>query len=164
MENTQDQGQAIYDTVVLAAHRNIFGEKDDDTRFKVVLQRLSQGDLAENVGNIAGVTLANIKASAEKQQRAIPQDVIVEASDEVVDQLLDIAEAGKLLNGDRESVKKKAVFAALKVVGENDIKTGKVTPEAKAEAQAAMQKMQGAAPKQPMGNEGVIASRMKQAA
>lgn len=156
--------QAMYDAVVLAARKNLFGDQDD-TRFKMVVQRLNGGkdNLAETVGHVAGVTLANIQNAAAKQNRAIPQATIVEAADEVVDNVLDIAEAAKLLGQDREAVKKKALFAALRVVGQQQV--GSMTPEKKAEAQAELAKTQGvsSAPGKQRG-QGIIASRMKESA
>lgn len=157
-----DKEQQMYDTVMLAAHRNIFGDGEDDTRFKMVLQRLqSGGDLAETAGQIAGVTLANIQGSAEKQQREIPRQILIEAADETVDRVLDIAEAAKLIEGDRESVKKKALVHAVQVVGQNELKT--MTPEKKARIQAEMDGIRQK-PKAEDTKPGVIASRMKESA
>lgn len=147
----------MYDTVMLAAHRNIFGERDDDTRFKIVLQRLQGGeDLGETVGQIAGVTLANIMNTAAKQKREIPRQTIVEAADETVDRLLDIAEAAKLVKGDREAVKKKAMFGAVKVIGQAELP--RLTPEGKAKVQAEMDSLRK--PKQSKPKSGVIGARM----
>lgn len=156
-----DNEQKMYDTVMLAAHRNIFGEKDDDTRFKMVLQRLEGGeDLAESVAGIAGVTLSNIQASAEKANREIPKQIVLEAADELVDRLLDIAEAAKLIEGDREAVKKKALFSTMRAVGQQELKT--MTPEKKARAEAEMQRIRQK-PKVEDTKSGVIGSRMKEA-
>jgi high-affinity Fe2+/Pb2+ permease len=113
-----DQEQKVYDSVVLAAHQNIFGDAKDDTRFKMVVQRLQGAgpEIAQTVGQITGVTLANIQGAAAKQQRDVPRDVIVQAADEVVDQVLDIAEAGGLIKGNRDQVKKQALMEAMKVI------------------------------------------------
>lgn len=135
------EDQKLYDTVVLAAHRNIFGEKDDPTRFQMVVQRLGAGEnLAENVGGIAGATIGRIKSTAEAQQREIPTELILEAADEIVDQVLNIAEASGKVE-DREKVKKKALFEAMRVVGQAELKG--MTPEKKAKAEADLGKFKG---------------------
>lgn len=162
-----DQDQAMYDTVMLAARKNIFGDQDD-TRFKMVVQRLHGGgdNVAETAGQIAGVTLANIAGAAAKQNRDIPPKVILQASDEVVDNVLDIAEAGKMVGDDRESVKKKALMEALRVVGQHQV--GSMTPEKKAQVEQALAESKGSISstpeKQRIQPEGIIASRMKEPA
>lgn len=156
----EQQGQAVYDTVVLSAEKNIFGDAKDDTRFKMVLQRLQSGkdDIAGNIGGIAGVTLSNIQGAAQKQGKDIPGDVLTQAADEIVDRLIDIAVTGKLMDEQQtDQVKKKALFEALKVLGTQDLKT--MTPEKKAKAQEAVSQLKsGARPP----SQGVIGSRMGQ--
>ena len=151
--------QKQYDLTVAAARRNIFGDPQDDTRFKMVLQRMSatKDDIAESIGGIAATTMLNISGAAQKQNRQVPGDILLHAGDEVVDDLIEIATAAKLMDPKQtEEVKKQAMFAGLKLFGEQQSKT--MTPEQKQQAASELQQMKGA--KAPPAPQGILASRM----
>lgn len=132
--------QAMYDTVMVNARKVLYGDRDDDSRFKVLLQRMAAGkaNLPETIGQIAATVLLNIAGAAEQKQRQIPGDVLFHAGDEIVDDLIEIAASGKLMEqGQAEQVKKGALFAGLKMYGEQELKTA--TPEKRQAAAAELE-------------------------
>lgn len=135
------EDQKIYDTVALAARNSIYGTKDDDLRFRMILQRLggAKEEIAETAGGIAGATIGNISLAAQKQQRQIPADVLLAATDETVDNVLEIAGTAGLIEKP-ETIKGEAMKAALRMVGKTELQS--MTPEKKQGAQAALQQMQ----------------------
>lgn len=123
--NVTPEEQKMYDAVMLAARTNIYGDAKDDTRFKMVVQRLMQGrqDLASNVGGIAAVTMLNIAGSAQKQGKQVPGDVLLHAGDELVDDLLEIAEkAGLSKPAQHDELKKQAMFDGIKLFAQDQQK------------------------------------------
>jgi hypothetical protein len=141
--NVTPEEQAQYDTVMNAARTNIFGDKNDDTRFKMVLQRLSAGkdDLATNIGGIAAVTMANIAGAAQQKGREVPGYILFHAGDELVDDLIEVSEGAKLMDPkQRDEVKKQALFEGLKTFGEAQQKGQ--SPQAQAAHQAELQQAQ----------------------
>lgn len=144
--NVTPEEQAMYDQVISIARKTVFGDKDDDTRFKMVLQRLgaSKDALPEAIGGIASVVMANISGAAEKKKREVPGYILFHAGDELVDDLLEIAVAGKLVDeGKREEVKKAALFEGLRLYGQNEMDAGKITPDKQQAAKAELQELQG---------------------
>jgi hypothetical protein len=173
--NVSPQEQAQYDTVMIAARKNIFGDGKDDTRFKMVLDRLSKGreDLPENIGGIAAVTMSNIAGAAQKQGREVPGYILFHAGDELVDDLIEVAMGAKLAKPDqRDELKKASMFEGLKLFGSTEQRQGAVTPQAQAGYQAELQQLKGgtvspgatppqAAPAVPPPQRGIInAARM----
>lgn len=127
--------QQLYDHVMLAARQNIFGDKNDDTRFKMVVQRLLKGrdELASNIGGIAAVTMINIAGAIQKQGKQVPGDILLHAGDELVDNLIQIAEEAKLAKpSEHDELKKQAMFDGIKLYAQSQKGQG-----------------QGAAPAQP---------------
>jgi hypothetical protein len=137
--NVTPEEQKMYDGVMVAARKVLFGDAEDDTRFKMVLQRLAaakQGnELPQAIGSMAAVVMANIQGAAEKKGREIPGDVLFHAGDEVVDDIINIAVAGKLIDErQRMDVKPQALFEGLKAFGEDEMRQGKLTPDKQAAA------------------------------
>jgi hypothetical protein len=156
--NVTPQEQAMYDLVMTQARGILFGSKESDQSFKIVLEKLAGGrkEIGATIGHTAAMVMLSIKKGVEAKGREIPGDVLFHAGEEVVDDLIEIATAGKLMKeSDTDRVKKEAVFEGLRIVGEADIEGGKVTPEKQAAAKAEMQGVLASAkkpqPKEPAG-------------
>lgn len=157
-KNVSGGQQVIYDNVMIAARKNIFGDAKDDSRFKIVLQRLTgaKDDLAETVGNIAATTLYNVSGAAQKAGKQIPNDILLHAGDELVSDLIVVAQDAGLLKvkdkAELEAFHKTALMAGAKLFGQAQLKqrAKPAAPPAGAPAQpAAPAPAPGAPPAQP---------------
>lgn len=149
----EDKEQAMYDTVALAARKAIMGDKEDDSRFRMVVNRLQGSEnLAEDIGGIAGAVMGNVDGAARQKNREIPKNIIAAASDELVDTLIEVAEAAELTDGKDPALKPNALKAALGTLGKAQL--SRMTPEEKARVAAEYQKG-----RQPQEESGILASR-----
>ena len=159
--NVTPEEQQQYDMVMTAARGIMFGAQGS----KVVLQKLEQGkdDIASTIGHTAAMVISSVKGGIEQKGHEVPGDILFHAGMEVVADLVQVAEAGKLMDeADEKKVTEEAVFEGLRVFGEAQIKSGKVTPEDQAAAAADL-KAAGIEPQdQPQNTQpqGVIGSAM----
>ena len=151
-----DPKQAMYDTTALAARKAIMGDKEDDSRFRMVVQRLTSGkdNLAENIGGIAGAVMGNVDGAVRKKEREIPKDIIAAATDELVDTLIEVAEAADLTDGKDPALKQESLKQALSTLGKAQLE--RMTPDEKERVKAEFQKAQQS--KQPAPS-GILGSR-----
>jgi hypothetical protein len=139
--NVTPQEQKQYDLVMRQARGILFGTEESDQSFRIVLEKLAQGskDMGTTIGHTAAMVMLSVKRGIESKGRAIPGDVLFHAGDEVVDDLIEIAVAGKMMQESQaEEVKKQAVFEALRIAGQSEIDAG-LTPEKQAAAKAEVQ-------------------------
>jgi len=139
--NVSPQQQGQYDAVMLAARGQIFGDptKPDETPFKMVLQKLAAGktEIANTIGDTAAKVMTSVNGAFQEKGRAIPGDVLLHAGQELVQDLVQVAAAAKLIpEGAAPQVVKQAIFAGLKTFGEAQIKTK--SPQAAPAAPAAL--------------------------
>lgn len=140
--NVSPEEQRMYDMVMHQARGILFGKGEDDSGFRIVLDKLGKGQqqIGETIGHTAAMVLLSVKKGVEKKGRQIPSDILFHAGDEVIDDLLEIAEAAKFLEAkDMERVKKEAMFTALRIAGQEEIEGGGLTPEKQQQAKAEMQ-------------------------
>lgn len=154
--NVTPEEQRMYDAVMMQARGILFGKADDDQGFRIVLDKLRKGKQAigETIGHTAAMVLMSVKKGVEKQGREVPGDILFHAGEEIIDDLLEIAAADKLMKEtDTERVKKQAMFEAMRIAGQAEIDGGKVTPDKQAAAKAEMQAVlaQGKKPEKPTG-------------
>lgn len=129
--------QKQYDYVMMTARKVLYGDPktpNDDTRFKMVLERLAQAkdNLSEAIGGITAVVLTNIAGAAKKQGRTIPTPVLFHAGREIIADLIEIAVAAKITTQDQAGpLTQQSVMAALKAY-----KAGNAAPQP-GQAQAA---------------------------
>jgi len=115
--NVNPQDQAMYDQTMLAARRVLYGDPNDDTRFRMVLQRLSgaQGQLGSTIGQITAVVLSNIAGAAQKQGKQVPGYILFHAGQEIIADLIEIAIAGKFMTRAQSgAVMQQAVLEGMK--------------------------------------------------
>lgn len=150
--NVTPQEQRQYDLVMQQARGILFGKGDDDSGFRIVLDKLGQGrkQIGETIGHTAAMVLLSVQKGIAKKGRQVPPEILFHAGDEVIDDLIEIAEAAKLMDAkDTERVKKEAMFEALRIAGQTEIDEGRVTPEKQAAAKAEMQQVLAMAQKKP---------------
>lgn len=146
--------QAQYDQMMLAARKVIYGDPKapDGTRFQMVLQRLAnaKGNLAEAIGGITAVILANVAGAAKKQGRTIPTVILVNAGREIIADLIEIAIAAKFMPKEQAAqMVPQAIAYALRAY-----KAGTAPPQP-AQAQPAAP---ASAPPGPPASPGIIAA------
>jgi pyruvate dehydrogenase E2 component (dihydrolipoamide acetyltransferase) len=95
--NVSPQDQALYDRVMIAARRVIYGDPNDDQRFRMVVQRMAgaRDQLGQTIGNITATVLANVQGSIQKAGRQVPSYILFHAGREVIADLVQIAIAAK---------------------------------------------------------------------
>lgn len=114
--NVTPQAQAMYDRVMLAARRVIFGDPNDDSRFKIVLQRLAGGkaELGLTIGQITATVIANVQGAIEKAGKQVSGGILFHAGREIIADLVDIACAyGLMTRAQTQAITKQAVDTAV---------------------------------------------------
>lgn len=143
-EQASPQEQAMYDAVATSARGIIFGEQS----FKMVLEKLtSSPNPGESIGHTAAMVLRSVESGIKKKGKQVPPDVLIAASDDVITDLVDIAEASKMIEKEQEGeIAKQALDEAVKVLTQ---KPGQPPPEA-------MPQSQPPQPPQPQGLVGQV--------
>lgn len=142
--NVSPEEQAQYDAFMKQARGILMGTPDSDQSMVIVLEKLKAGrdDIGTAIGDTAAKVLRSVASGIEGKGRQVPQDILFAAGDEVVDELIEMAVAvGFMKEEQSEKIKKQAVFEGLRVYGENEIQSGKLTPEKRAAAQAEMKEV-----------------------
>lgn len=119
--NVTREQQTQYDVVISAARKSLYGEAQDDTRFKMLLERLSgaKEEIANAIGSVTAVVMTNIAGTAKKQGRQIPAPILFHAGREVIADLVEIAVAAKFLEQARAAeVTKEAMLEWVRIFKE----------------------------------------------
>lgn len=136
--NVTPEEQRLYDTVVLAAQSLIYA----DVSRKMVVQKLrdeGRENPAFAIGHTAAMLMLSIRGNAEDQGVEIPDDILLAAGQEIVADLLDIAQAARLVTkADRDKVYEQAVLEGVRAFGEDELRNKRITPELQSKAKAQM--------------------------
>lgn len=141
------QEQSMYDTIAVSARGIIFGEQG----FKATLEKLTSGeDIGKSIGHTAAMILRSVEGGIKKQGRQVPPAILIQAADDVLSDLIDIAEAAKLIDKKHESeIAKQALDEILRVLTT-------VGRQQKAQQQPGAQP----APQQPQSQGGLVQQAM----
>lgn len=160
--NVTPQAQGLYDQVMIAARRVLYGDPNDDSRFKMVLQRLAAGakaNLGVTIGQITAVVIANIQGSLQKAGKQVPSSILFHAGREVIADLVEIATAAGLMQkAQAPNITKAAMMAAVEAYKKAQGTMAAPPPAAGAQPATppAAPPAPAAAPPQPAPPQGII--------
>jgi hypothetical protein len=149
MKATPEQQQQ-YDAVMLAARGIIYS----DQGAPMVLQKLAGGrdNLGETIGHTAAMILSSVKGGIENKGRQVPNEILFHADQELVADLVEIADASNMLDGaDKKKVSNEAFLNSAKTFSERQ-------KQPQQPQQAPPQTGGIAAPPQPAQQPGLIAA------
>ena len=149
--NVSPEEQAAYDTVMEAALSMIYVQ---DGSFEQILQKIqgeAEGDgLAYGIGHTAAMILRSIQGSAQQAGRAIPEDVLLPAGEEIVAELVNICvQAGLAKPEEQENLVAEAMMNGVQEFGKAAQQAGEITPEQQAEAKTEFDALKGGQAEQP---------------
>lgn len=161
---TEDE-QMDYDMIVTRALKQIHGKGMEN-----ILKMLGSGERpSQAVGQVVAGIVSTLKQSAADQGRKISDNTLQHAGVEIIEDLIELAEAKGVFTFESEEERlqeaQDAGLWAVKYYGENQKKQGKITPEMQGQAQedmkAGVASEQGAAAPATQEPGGMIASEMK---
>jgi len=118
--NVSPQDQALYDQVMLAARKVIYGDPKnpaDDMRFKMVMQRLQGGkdEIGVTIGQLTATVLSNVQRAIVQAGKQVPGYILFHAGLELIADLIQTAVAAKLMTDTQSAdVTQQAVLEAMK--------------------------------------------------
>lgn len=138
--NVSPEEQKQYDVVTTLLTRMIFGKAS----FPTVLNILAHGqkDIGLAIGRQAAMLVQSVLSTVRKAGKDIPDDILYAAGQEVVENLTDIAVGANMVrSGDKDKVMTRALFEGLKIFGNNQIRAGAASPEARQKAKEDLAKL-----------------------
>lgn len=135
--NVTPEEQKQYDTVVGKAMELLY----DEERLGYLVDKLKGGakNISKEIGHSAAMTLSTIDQTVKEQGQQIPEEILFNAGEEIVSQIVDIAVAAGIVSPEQEQdVAEAALYEGLRVWGQNMGRDGKITPERSSEAQEAL--------------------------
>jgi len=131
--NVTPEEQKMYDTVVVKAMQLLY----DPQRLPVILDKLKANtdNISGEIGHSAAMTMMTIYRTVQNSDQEIPEDVLYAAGQEIVSQIVDIAEAAGLVheNG-AEKVAEAALYEGLRIWGQSMGQHGDITDAKQQEA------------------------------
>jgi hypothetical protein len=142
--NVSPEEQKQYDATVVAAMSFLYSKGST----KMVVQKLSDeskppGSLAKAVGHTAAMILLSIKRAVGKKGGQLSKDVIFAAGQEVIAEILTIAENAGLGKADDMELVKNSMFEAVKAYGDAELRSGELGKDERAQAQREYAQLRG---------------------
>jgi hypothetical protein len=135
--NVSPEEQELYDTIVVTAHAYLYSPGAT----KMVVDKLQkqgqdEGGLPFAIGHTVAMILLSIKGARAKQKMPpVPPETMYAAGQEVLGEVLEIAEKAKLIESAEDpELFKQAAFEAAKAYGDSELKSGEITPEVQEDA------------------------------
>jgi hypothetical protein len=161
--NASPEEQEQYDMVMTAALSMIYGDQSLPT----VVEKLASDkeELGKAIGHTAAMILMSIKGGVERQGREVSGDILFNAGQEVVSELIEVAISSKLMDESQtDQILEQALTEGMRVFGEAELKSPNAAQK-QAAAKQEMAGMQGGQPQgaQPQGAQpqGIIAGVMQ---
>lgn len=132
--NVSPEEQKTYDATMTAALNVIYSEKG----FPAVIAKLAsfKDNIKLGIGHTAAMILIAILQRVEEDDKTIPDDILFAAGQEIISDLLRIAEGSNLIEaGQAESLAEPAFYEGMKVFGQWMNDNGRITPDVKAQAE-----------------------------
>lgn len=133
--NVSPEEQAQYDRVIIEAQGLMYTENG----IKTIVQKLTsmKDRLPLAIGHTAAMLIKSVSGGLKKAGQPVEGDVLFAAGQEIVADLIEIAQAAKLVpeGEDPEVLMQQSLFEGLKVYGDTEM-AGGVDPKAQAEARA----------------------------
>lgn len=120
--------QAQFDKVLTAAYKLMYSKQG----FPILLKKLQEdpSDVAYNYGHTLAMLMLSIQNAARAKGNAFDPGIIFEAGLEVLQDLMKIgASSGMVRQEFSEKVATRALFVALKVYGDAELRAGNVTSQ-----------------------------------
>lgn len=150
MESSEDQGesnvspeeQAMYDNFVGAALHQIW---QDDMSHQAIMRKMKDegpGNIGKAIGHTAAMLCRSIEGGLKRAGREIPEDVLFAGAQEVVENLIEMADAaGMIPEEKKETIFEEAVLEGTKAYADAKQADGEVTPEQSAKAATELQEL-----------------------
>lgn len=133
--NVAPEEQEIYDTVVVTAHAYLYSPGSAKMVVDKLKTQSKEKSLGFAIGHTCAMILLSIKGARAKQgMEPISADVMFAAGQEVLAEIMTIADKAGLAKEDDVELFKVAAFEAAKAYGDSELKSGDVTPEMQQEA------------------------------
>lgn len=132
--NVSPQEQSQYDGVMAAARGIIFGDPskpEDNSAIQTTVAKLAANrqDPAMAIGHTAAMVITAVKGGVEQQGKTVPDDILFHAGQEIVQDLVDISTAAKLIPPKAApEIAKQAIFQGLKIYGEQELQMKQQKP------------------------------------
>lgn len=133
--NVTPQEQALYDFVMVQAHENLYSEQG----VKSLMEKFSsmKDRIPFAVGHTAAMLMRSVGGGLEQNGIPVDQNVLFHAGTELVADIVEIAVAAKIIPEEQAAeVGQQAIFEGLKAYGEQEMRSGKLTPEKQQAARA----------------------------
>jgi hypothetical protein len=142
--NVSPEEQKQYDNVVVAALSFIYS----NGATKMVVQKLTDeskppGSIQKAIGHTTAMILLSVNGSIEKRGGQVSKDVIFAAGQEVIAELLTIAENAGLGKADDMELVKNSMFEAVKAYGDAELRSGELGKDERAQAQREYAQLRG---------------------
>jgi antitoxin component of RelBE/YafQ-DinJ toxin-antitoxin module len=135
--NVTPEEQQQYDTIVYKAMEMLYS----DDRIVPMLEKLKAGanNISKEIGHTAAMVMTSLVQTVAQSDQEIPEEILYNAGQEVVSQIVDIATAAGIVSEEQsQDVAEAALYEGLRIWGQNMGRDGQITDARAIEAKQSL--------------------------